>query len=279
MEGDRLMEQKKLTEDERKNLEQLIEDDDAEALTFLDDYQRYLFTDFVEAALQDDFSSMIELIACNRPPFEDMYFYEAPAAVICCLLEHAAASNDGDSACELGAVYYRGPGIVEQDYAKARDLYALGKQLGNMQACVNLGYLYYFGRVGAVDYARAYECFALAACAEGNPEGIWKLGDMYAHGQFVAKSETTAFALYKRAYLACSESSARARPAHHIADMLLHGIEGMVQPDPKQALKYYQDAELAYYDEIASGLTYYRTALDQAIEGQSLARQAMAEGK
>lgn len=61
--------------------------------------------------------------------------------------------------------------------------------------------------------------------------------------------------------------------------MLLHGIEGTVQPDPKQALKYYQNAELAYYDEIASGLTYYRTALDQAIGGQSRARQAMGEGK
>lgn len=205
------MKPKKLADDERKKLEQLIADEDAEALSFLDDCQRCLFIDFVEAALCDDFTSMIEFISCDRPIFEDMYFYETAAAMIYRLLEHAAASNDGDSACELGAVCYRGLGIVEQDYAKARDLYALGKQLGSMQACVNLGCLHYFGRVGAVDYASAYECFALAACAEGNPEGIWKLGDMYAHGQFVVKSEATAFALYKRAYSACNGSSARAR--------------------------------------------------------------------
>lgn len=272
------MEPKKLTDDEREKLEQLIAHDDAEALSLLDDSQRCLLIDFIHAALRDDFISMIELISADRPAFEDMYSHETPSAAIRRLLEHAAACGDADCACELGAVYYRGVGIVEQDYERARDLYAWGKRLGSMQASVNLGYLYYFGRVGAVDYAAAYECFALAACVEGNPEGLWKLGDMYAHGQFVAKSEITAFELYKRAYTACEGSSARARPAHHIADMLLDGIEGWAQPDPKQALVFYQDAELAYYDEIAQGLTYYRKALGQAIEGQNRARRAMAQG-
>ncbi len=67
----------------------------------------------------------------------------------------------------------------------------------------------------------------------------------------------------------------KCRSAHHLADYLMKGIEGVVKPDPRRALRLYCEAELGYYRMIDIGLTYYARQLDQAIEGQAAARAAI----
>lgn len=194
--------------------------------------------------------------------------------------EVAVASGHAGACCNLANMYHdtSNTGTVA-DYAMARALYELGADRGNGQASVNLGYIYYYGRGCEVDYAAAYECFARAALAENNPEGFWKLGDLYAKGQGVRQSDRQAWLMYLRAYEIGDGAAFVCRAAHHLADYLLTGIAGYVEADPYQALNLYTRAELGYYRQIDAGLTYYQGCLDRAIEGQSRARLAIAHSR
>lgn len=85
----------------------------------------------------------------------------------------------GSDACmnALGAHYYLGD-FFEQDFAKAKELYQMAVDHGNLQSLINLGYIYEYGRTGKPDFQKAYECYSLAPSFEA----AYKLGDMYAHG-------------------------------------------------------------------------------------------------
>lgn len=190
------------------------------------------------------------------------------------IYEHAVACGDAGSCCNLGNVYHGGP--EPEDYEKAIALYELGADRGCGQASVNLGYIYYYGRSVERNYARAYECYARGVFLEDNVEALWKLGDMYAGGKGVPRSHRMALRLYAMAYDRASSDDARCRSAHHLADYLMRGVEGVVDADPKRALKLYCEAELGYYAMIDLGLTYYERQLQQAIEGQVAARAAIA---
>ena len=50
-----------------------------------------------------------------------------------------------------------------------------------------LGYIWYYGRTGTVDYEKAFKYFSLAADA-GIEEAIYKVADMYKNGYFVEKN-------------------------------------------------------------------------------------------
>lgn len=160
-----------------------------------------------------------------------------------------------------------------EDYATAVELYEMGADMGNAQASINLGYIYYYGRGTAVDYAKAYECFARGAFINGHPEGYWKLGDLYAGGKGVRQNDLMAWTLYSKAYQNAGGSAYACRAAHHMADYLLKGIKGEFKADPDRALKLYNEAELGYYVLIDDGLVYYQRQLEQCIAGQKKARK------
>jgi TPR repeat protein len=192
--------------------------------------------------------------------------------------EHAIACGDGPACCNLANMYHETDvGGSTDDYATAAELYRLGASRGDAQSSVNLGYIYYYGRGREVDYTRAHECWSLAALVGSNPEAYWKLGDLYAGGRGVDKSDRVAWQLYCRAYQLCDDSSLIARPAHHMADYLLSGIEDLLDEDPDSALALYNEAERGYYVLIDNGLTYYQRQLDQCVEGQAKARAAVIE--
>ena len=192
--------------------------------------------------------------------------------------EHAVACGDAASCCNLGNMYHETDNSgTSDDYATAVQLYELGASRGDDQSSVNLGYIYYYGRGREVDYVRAYECWARAALLADNPEAYWKLGDLYAGGKGVEKSDAVAWKMYCIAHQFCKDSPLRARAAHHMADYLLKGIDGVVDADPDSALALYNEAELGYYVLMDNGLMYYRRQLEQAIEGQAKAREAAAE--
>lgn len=57
---------------------------------------------------------------------------------------------------DLGALYYMGD-LVEQDYAKAAELYEMAADAGCFQSIINLGYIYEYGRTGKPDHTKAYQ--------------------------------------------------------------------------------------------------------------------------
>ena len=198
------------------------------------------------------------------------------ARIVKRLYEHGVACGDAGCCCNLANIYHdtSNQGSAE-DYACAVELYELGSDRGDTQSMINLGYIYYYGRGCERDYARAYECYARAALTDTNPEAYWKLGDFYASGKGVRKSERIAWQLYSKAYELAGKSPLAARVAHHMADYLMRGIDGVVMPDPERALSLYVQAEVGYYHLIDAGLGYYQRQLDQSIEGQRLAREAL----
>lgn len=96
--------------------------------------------------------------------------------------------NDNDAAMvDLGSLYYTGR-IGEQNYTEAIKYYKMADACGNLIASENLGYCYYYGRDVEVDYKAAYHYFIKPALA-GRLESMYKIGDMYAKGLYVNQDE------------------------------------------------------------------------------------------
>lgn len=274
------MECKKLTDKEYSDWMALSDSEyaDSSLHNSLDEESFYVISAICGAAATDDFEWMLDIINNHLEVVAQASSNDAFRRLLKRAYEHAVACGDAGSCCNLANMYHDTDNAgTEEDYETARELYELGADRGDDQSSVNLGYLYYYGRGMAPDYLRAYECFARAALLTDNPEGYWKLGDLYASGKGVPKSHRTAWSMYSRAYHAAGESPLAARAAHHLADYLMTGIDGFLQPDPDKALRLYNEAELGYYRLIESGLSYYGRQLDQVIEGQKKARAASQE--
>ena len=176
----------------------------------------------------------------------------------------------------LGAFYYAGRSS-EPDYEKAMEYYRLAAEHGEIIALEGLGYCYYYGRSVEVDYEKAYYCFSQAAIS-GRPTSLYKIGDMYRHGYYLPQNNDYAFVLYQRSLACMDDGSAKiaAGPTLlRLGDCNLNGIG--TEPDAKQALDCYQAAERNLYDMVAAGDNFYRSSLQQAIEGQNTARQILRE--
>lgn len=269
------MEFTKLTDQERADWLELTETD-YENSPLKDDMSSELFdliAGIFSDAAEDDFDGMLYWInsqpslhhrGLRNPVFRRLQIRA---------YEHAIACGNGPCCCNLGNLYHDADTTgTAEDYDAARELYELGADRGDDQSAINLGYLYYYGRGVARDYQRAYECFAHGALSADNPEGYWKLGDLYASGNGVRQSDRMAWTLYSKAYKNAHGSALTCRAAHHMADYLLTGIEGVVEEDPTGALRLYNEAEAGYYTLIDAGMTYYIPQLQQAIEGQEKAR-------
>ena len=94
-------------------------------------------------------------------------------------------------------------------------------------------------------------------------------------GVRIVATRIAAAASIQKAYELAGKSPLAARAAHHMADYLMRGVDGVMGPDPERALGLYVQAEVGYYHLIDAGLTYYQRQLDQSIEGQRLAREAL----
>lgn len=186
----------------------------------------------------------------------------------------------GSDACmnALGAHYYLGD-IFEQDFTKAKELYQMAVDHGNLQSLINLGFIYEYGRTGKPDFQKAYECYSLAAALAPSFEAAYKLGDMYARGKAVDRDMRKAHMLWERSLDLSQNVVERAQPAIRIAQLLVDpecdrwGIDA----DPLRALKLFQDAEVGLRIDIADGQHYYRKRLREAIEGQEVARSLVEE--
>lgn len=113
--------------------------------------------------------------------------------------ELCVEQNMPAAALNLGTMYYMGR-VVNQDFEKAAHYYKIAADAGLLRAICNLGYCYYYGRHQDVDYKKAYEYFLKGALLHNDVNCLYKLGDMYLNGYAVEKNPAYAFMLYERAW-------------------------------------------------------------------------------
>ena len=215
------------------------------------------------------FSIAANLVECDKPKV----FPPVLVDYITALYEAEIADGNHHAMNNLGALYYGGDRGFEQSFEKAVKLYKQAAERGSQVAQENLGYCYYYGRDMDVDYEKAFQYFALGAF-NGYPVSLYKIGDMYRKGLYVAKNPFEAFLLYNRALReATDEDSKRiSGPVHlRLGEMCLAG-EG-IDKDPQQALLHFNLAEIMLLQMVMDGDMMYRKSLEEAIKGQKKARK------
>lgn len=194
-------------------------------------------------------------------------------------LEYGVACGDGACVNYLGAMYYMG-NVVEQDYARAKELYELAESKGIERAMLNLGYIYEYGRCGKPDHQKAFMQYAKVAALTGHTEALYKMGDMYSRAKVVEQDLRAAYRLYESSLKAAgSDVVLLAQPAIRLAKLVAdpNNHSWDIPYDPMRALALYQLAERGLRIDIAHGQTYYKERLQEAIEGQERMREVLDE--
>ena len=94
-----------------------------------------------------------------------------------------------DYAVHLGGIYY-----AKKQYDLALKYYELAETLGSKWAWNGLGYIWYYGRTGTIDYEKAFKYFSRMVNEGGDEEEYdiieakFKLADMYKNGYYVDKN-------------------------------------------------------------------------------------------
>lgn len=114
--------------------------------------------------------------------------------------------------------------------------YEMALAHGNGTAAIGLGYIWYYGRTGTVDYEKAYYYFAKEA--EFEPIAKIKIADMYHHGLFVAQDEAKNQQIIEELYRIYSVSNILEDPLPEICYRLagIREREGNI-PDAIRLLK------------------------------------------
>ena len=107
---------------------------------------------------------------------EDFFLYTEAAG----FLIHE--TNDTQIMLDLGGYYYN-----QKRYDLAMKYYEMAVTHGNSDAAIGLGYIWYYGRTGTVDYEKAFHYFSIEE--DYNPIAKIKVADMYHNGYFVEKNE------------------------------------------------------------------------------------------
>lgn len=79
----------------------------------------------------------------------------------------------------------------------------MAAELGDISACEELGYMWYYGQHGEQDYEKAYRYFSIGASDEMGEGSLWckyKLADMYHHGCYVEKDDEKYRKMIEEAY-------------------------------------------------------------------------------
>ena len=192
------------------------------------------------------------------------------------LLEWEIFEGNDDAMNTLGSYYYDGDRGFEQSFDRAVFYYKMAADHGNWRAQENLGYCYYYGRVGDPDYEKAFHYFALGAF-DGRLISLYKIGDMYLNGLYVEQNEREAFSIYRRCLKEMTEEMEDrvAGPVClRMGRMFLEGIG--VEQSYRAALDFFQRAERYLLDMVISGQAMYRKSLEEAVEGQLKARKGIA---
>lgn len=103
-------------------------------------------------------------------------------------------TNDPDYMMELGGYYYEW-----RNFDLALKYYDMAAALDCEAAFECLGYIWYYGRTGKVDYEKAFINFSKAQ-KKGNTVAEYKIADMYKNGYYVEKDYEKYKAIIKGLY-------------------------------------------------------------------------------
>ena len=103
-------------------------------------------------------------------------------------LTAAAEAGDANAQRELGVAYSNGVG-VEQDYAKAAELFLKAAEQGHAVAQYDLASMYNMGFGVKKDFVTAYMWMTVAAMTDPNNQEVKELREMAAMGRPAAKIE------------------------------------------------------------------------------------------
>lgn len=184
--------------------------------------------------------------------------------------------DNGNPICmnNMGCLYYTGR-CGMQDYKKARKYYEMSVKSGYPLPAENLGYIYYYGFGTDVNYELAYKYFTMAAL-QGELEALYKVGDMFRYGYYVEKSAAAAFTIYREAFDKCpNDADCSGNIAKRMGDVFYEGIG--VEPDPINALMFYQRAEQCFYRQIMAGNPFVQKDLDFVIKTQAKLRKQIGK--
>ncbi len=92
----------------------------------------------------------------------------------------------------LGGVYY-----ARKDFDLALKYYEMAADLGSEPAIEGLGYIWYYGRTGTVDYEKAFRYFS---SLKHNIVAQYKVADMYKNGYYVSKDHEKYKQIIERLY-------------------------------------------------------------------------------
>jgi len=92
----------------------------------------------------------------------------------------------------LGGVYY-----ARKDFDLALKYYEMAADHGSEPAIQGLGYIWYYGRTGTVDYEKAFRCFS---SLKHNIVAQYKVADMYKNGYYVEKDYEKYKSIIERLY-------------------------------------------------------------------------------
>lgn len=95
---------------------------------------------------------------------------------------------------ELGGYYYE-----KEKFNLALKYYEMAEMLGDENAILCLGYIWYYGRTGTKDYKKAFEYFE-KGMKKGNIVSTYKVADMYRNGYYVEKDYEKYKSIIKKLY-------------------------------------------------------------------------------
>ncbi|MCR4781198.1 MAG: sel1 repeat family protein [Lachnospiraceae bacterium] len=194
------------------------------------------------------------------------------ADLVVTILNRGIEENMPEAMCDLGSLYYNGR-LGKVDYEKAFNLYKKASELGNKQATENLAYCYYYGRSVDVDYEKAYKLFAKGAL-EGNLRCMYKMADFYRYGYYVEMDCEEAYRIYMRCMEEMTEDAVIEVGADifvRIADCCYEGIGTPV--DIQSAFIFYSRAEILCYQRLFSGDYFMKENLLRVQERMNLIRE------
>ena len=132
--------------------------------------------------------------------------------------------NDSDAMVNLGGYYY-----AKEKYNLAEKYYLMAFDAGDKWVADGLGYIYYYGRVGARDYKKAFYYFSLAK-ENGNLEAAMKIADMYHNGFGVEKDDEKYKSILLDIFDKIKDATNLGEPypevAHRLADIFINEGHG-----------------------------------------------------
>ena len=198
----------------------------------------------------DDLEAMMEYAELYHGKFPEEVTPAIAKKMVTCY-ETCLEAGNLTAALNLGAMYYEG-NFIPRDFRKAIKYYeqatASDDEEIQIRAWNNLGYCYYYGRDIPVDNEKAFNCYMRAAVRR-DANALYKIGDMYRYGRYVAKDEQLALIFYRQAQCEVYETYPEyADIAKRIGECALYGI-GM-EKDVHLALEMLARSEIATYKKI-----------------------------